>query len=78
MTKKKISFPFPLIQFFESYKEHREFREWAFGDGDFDLRDAPRIWNNLHGDKFKLDGSDQIVDSLTRMIEIWKSNINEC
>lgn len=63
------------------YCSDQDFAEWAFGAKtwssfmvfDLDCLDLMEAWNALHGDEFKLDGDDSIMESMAKMKTIWEN-----
>jgi len=51
-----------------------KFSRWAFTDMYEKLNSFQCMiaWNELHGDKFKLESHNLIKDTLPKMIEIWR------
>ena len=63
---------------FSSYEEQRDFELWAFGRSpvtyDFSVLMS---WNSRFGDKLYIHSNSQIKDSLLKMKNIWKNELNE-
>lgn len=55
-----------------------EFAEWAWGK-DFKTMnfstDAVRKWNKRHGKKLRIDPANEVVDDLSKMIDLWEESL---
>ena len=59
-------------------QEIKEFLKFATGSpytGEIRMGEIFTLWNTLHYDKLKLDGSSEIVNDLHKMIVIWKKTL---
>ncbi len=54
-------------------EEGYKFAKWAFGEEfeDKSQREYPNLWNKLHGDDYKLHGSNEMNHDLLIMIAIY-------
>lgn len=66
-----------------SDEENEAFCHWAFGDKGITFSEyypnteTMEAWNRRHGELLKIKGDDLIVDSLKKMWEIWKQQIEK-
>lgn len=63
-----------LIQKHLSLSESQKFAEWAIGkDYRSKLQEEwPKLWNELHGDIYKIDPSSKPENDIPKMIELWR------
>lgn len=54
-----------------SPNDYLAFQYWAFGGTD---QNSMTMWNELHGDLFKIKGSDIAIDMFKKMIEAYKDH----
>ncbi len=60
---------------FKNLEEQRFFELWAFGYSPckYDIS-AMHTWNSSHGEKYFIKSSEDIQESVSRMIEIYRSS----
>ena len=54
--------------------DYLAFQYWAFGGTD---QNSMTMWNELHGDIFKVKGSDIAAEAFKKMIEAYKEHLKE-
>lgn len=63
---------------FSDYKEQEEFEKWAFGGRPERYSITTLMeWNSKHGEEYFVDPSENVYESLKKMITIYREKNNK-